>query len=301
MRYFGAGDFDVEDRVSATEGEQVVGAKAFGAYGDEDEIGTDEADFGNIGVSHFGNDESYGEVDTYDVMSIGDFDDGDTLGKAMTAMDASSVSRRRKKSFTAQRKPMFTSSQSRVASPLIKHQQAILQKKVQGFAAANRNQIAQTQRKAMVEGKPIPSVAQLIPAGQRAAMVKQATHQAAIITQAQNATPGRAGMPVMAAASAMNRAQASNIGPVAHDGAVVVTPEQAVNQTLINETSAQAVAKSILGRSQYAHPLATMGGYEDPVGDYDEAMGKFRFKKPSVSKLVKKALPPKISAAVSKV
>lgn len=68
-------DFDVEDRVSATEGEQVIGSKAFGAYGDESDFG-DEADFGNIGLAAFETDDLSGEGDTFDVMTIGDFEDG---------------------------------------------------------------------------------------------------------------------------------------------------------------------------------------------------------------------------------
>lgn len=247
-------NFDIEDRVSATEGESIM-MGSFGAYGDEMEMG-DEADFGNIGFHEY--DNNMGEVDSFETRSVGDFGDDD-MGEedGMGFRINTRIKPIQKPAFNPQKAfnratrinhvkmklPKYSSAQIKIATPVVAAQQTMLKKAVRGWGRKNKNRIATIQQNAIMSGKKVPSVIDLIPAAQRSAMVQEATVKAMDYAGPKKNQP--------------------SVSPATSDGSVVVAT---AGSKLTQENVAQtpAVLNVPQSRSQYAHPmLAVM----NPMGE----------------------------------
>ena len=236
-------NFDIEDRISATEGESIV-MGSFGAYGDEMEMG-DEADFGNIGFADY--EENMGEVDSHEIKSLGDFGDDDGMGfrprqafNRATRIDKNKIQSQARASFNRATRINHTKMRLPVqlpalAAPIMRTQQALLTRAVGAFRHKNKNRIAAIQQNAINSGRPVPSVIELIPATQRAAMVQEETVKAMDSVQPSHSRP--------------------SVSPAVSDGAVVVaTAGSKLNQSDVVSTSSKVLNISS-SNSQYAHPM----------------------------------------------
>lgn len=253
--YLQGGDFDIEDRVSASEGEQVVTGVAFGNY----------------------DEEVYGEAESYDVMSVGDFDDSD-LGFGFIGKKQSRFMKKVKKhtALPAAKKglPVNTGvprigggikSVPKINSPIRTSVPAVNR----GFPGTPK---VVSQGKHLGWGKKggiktkLPSPAAISAAAKKIVHTKVQAAKNTIVARALNKGGG-----VQSVQAVTKRTPSVSSGVVSSAGTAL---------TASNLEVPTEVLMSVKSYNPYAHPLVSSAGasglgeeYDAAIGEYEAAMG----------------------------